>query len=198
MRPNHLCNKLKVSKDKFSHLMRGLFRAAMTTSGTCSEISQVIQCLTANTTYHVDHSQYSRAVSQLLANRRIGFVPLNTGYTKCNIGSKIPCENEELESSRKSSYIHSGRNLELSIMSLAEDWSVENVLLNERKGVRRCREIPLRFVVEARQGPDILDRFDPNSPNPKRHDQRCENNEGVVVELIVQRRRGFSLHFLCR
>lgn len=116
-------------------------------------------------TYHVDHSQYSRTVPQLLADCRIGRTPLNTDNTKCNIGAEISREEEQLESSWKSSHIHSGRKLELPVMSLAENWRIEDVLLDDSKDMRRSSEVSLRVVVEACQSPDILHRFHTNPPN---------------------------------
>jgi hypothetical protein len=81
-------------------------------------------------------------------------------------------------------------------MSLPENRSIENVLLEAGEPFGGNGEISLRVVVEARQSPNVFDGFYANPPYQQCGYQGATDNENVIVKILVERScfglQGFS------
>ncbi len=146
--------------------MRRLLRPAMTKRGIWEEVST--SHMTSNsylfTTYHIDDGKYTGAVSELLCIGGKWLIPVNANNAESNIRSQVSREEEKLKSGRQRSHVQGRRQLEFTIMSLAENRCIQKMLFEARPLVLWNGEIALRIVVQARQGANVFHGFHAHAP----------------------------------
>lgn len=101
---------------------------------------------------HVHDRHDTGTVAELCSRGVIALFPIDPPDAEANIGSEVAHEQESLESAGESSNVDGRRELELAVVTCAEQGGVQTMLSEGgEEAVWRC-EVPLGVVIQAGQG----------------------------------------------
>jgi hypothetical protein len=140
---------------------------------------------------HVDHGKVSGPVPDELGNvvERPGEVDGHDA--KGHIGREVAEQEDELHAGGQRAGVDGRAELELAVVALAEDGRVLDIPLEPRVRLAGDREIPLRVVVEACDGPDIPDQDGRDPPDEQDDGNDAQHEEQIMREHLVD---DFMLH----
>lgn len=127
---------------------------------------------------HVDNGQDTAPVPELLQGRDGVSLEVDLDNAEGDVGGEVSEQEDELQPRGQRAYVNGGAEAEFTVVALAFDRCIEDVLFHPREGVGRLCEVALRLVVQASDVPD-----EPECPggNPP-HDE----GEGYGGEHIVE------------
>ena len=137
---------------------------------------------------HVNRGQVSRAVSNERGDGPERPRIVDRDDAESDIGGKVADQEGELESRGKCPDVDGGAELELAVVSFAEDGRVLEVLLEERPLLVPHGKVPLCVVVEARHRPHISDQDRCEPPHEEHHRDGAQNDKQVLGHHLVHRR----------
>ena len=125
-----------MSKEMPRSGINGLFRPARMKRGIYSQGESVRargQVDWGGETNHVHRGQNPRAIPQLAGDIFVGAGEGDINNAEDDVGDEVRGEEEKLEASGQGADVDSRAELDLAVVSFAQDWGVKNVAFDEGK-----------------------------------------------------------------
>ena len=133
---------------------------------------------------HVDDSHDTGAAEEFTSTRGKGAV-VDLPDTKANVDSEVANQEEALQTTGQGSNANSGRELELAVMTGAEQGRIEAVLFESCVGPVGNGEVSLGFVVEACYSTDVADEVEDDLVEEEDDDDDPPDVSKVVLNVDV-------------
>lgn len=134
---------------------------------------------------HVDDGEIASAVADEGANLAERPRVVDGDDAKSDIGRKVAQEEGELQACRESAHVEGAAELELAIVTLAEDGSILDVALEPRIGMVWDGEVALCVVVETDHLPHLAHHDDCNAVDEHGRRDDTQHEEQVVRKHLV-------------
>lgn len=134
---------------------------------------------------HVDDRHDTGTVAELSSGGGIALAEVDLPHAESAVGSEVAQKHEGLKTAGERTDVDGSRELELTVVTCAEERCVQEVLAEGSKESVRCSKVALAIVVQAGQCTEVLGEVEENLVDEKGADKGNPNPTQVVHHVQV-------------